>query len=66
MELMQAGVDRSIIALWLGHASLETTQICLDANLAMKEEVLAKTKPLNGKAGRYNPGDRLLNFLRSL
>ena len=66
MELMQAGVDRSMIALWLGHASLETTQIYLDANLAMKEEILAKTKPLNGKAGRYKPGDRLLNFLRNL
>ena len=66
MELMQAGVDRSMIALWLGHASLETTQIYLDANLALKEEILAKTQPINGKAGRYKPGDRLLKFLGSL
>lgn len=66
MELMQAGVDRSMIALWLGHASLETTQMYLDANLALKEEVLAKTQSIHGKMSRYKPGDRLLNFLRSL
>jgi integrase/recombinase XerD len=66
MELMQAGVDRSMIALWLGHESVETTQIYLDANLAIKEEILAKATPINGKAGRYRPGDRLLGFLRSL
>jgi hypothetical protein len=38
MELLQAGVDRSVIALWLGHVSVETAQIYLDANLALKEE----------------------------
>ena len=43
MELLQAGVDRSVIALFLGHESVETTQIYLEANLAMKEEILAKT-----------------------
>ena len=43
MELLQAGVDRAVIALWLGHESVETTQIYLEANLAMKEEILAKT-----------------------
>ena len=42
MELLQAGVDRSVIALWLGHESVETTQIYLDANLALKEQILAK------------------------
>ena len=55
-----------MIALWLGHASLETTQMYLDANLALKEEVLAKTQSIHGKMSRYKPGDRLLNFLRSL
>ena len=66
MELLQAGIDRAMIALWLGHESVETTQIYLDANLALKEEILAKAKPINGKPGRYRPTDRLLEFLRSL
>jgi integrase len=66
MELMQAGVDRSMIALWLGHESVETTQIYLDANLALKEEVLAKTSPIDAKPGRYRPGDKLLSFLAAL
>ncbi len=43
MELLQAGVDRAFIAIWLGHESVETTQIYLDANLALKEEILGKT-----------------------
>src|SRR5207253_1121856 len=46
MELLQAGVDRSVIALWLGHESVETTQIYLDANLALKEAALQKTSPV--------------------
>jgi site-specific recombinase XerD len=66
MELLQAGVDRSMIALWLGHESVETTQIYLNANLAMKEEILAKINPVNGKPGRYRPNDRVLSFLSSL
>jgi site-specific recombinase XerD len=66
MELLQAGVDRSMIALWLGHESVETTQIYLNANLALKEEILAKTNPINGKAGRYRPTDRVLSFLSNL
>jgi site-specific recombinase XerD len=45
MGLLQAGVDRAVIALWLGHEPVETTQIHLEANLAMKEEILAKTTP---------------------
>jgi integrase len=64
MGLLQAGVDRAVIALWLGHESVETTQIYLEANLAMK--ILAKTTPLNGKPGRYRPGDGLLTFLQNL
>jgi integrase/recombinase XerD len=66
MELLQAGVDRSMIALWLGHESVETTQIYLNANLALKQEILAKTNPVNGKPGRYRPTDSVLSFLSSL
>jgi site-specific recombinase XerD len=66
MELLQAGVDRSVIALWLGHESVETTQIYLDANLALKEEALKKTSPLNTSVGRFKPDDQLLAFLRNL
>jgi integrase/recombinase XerD len=66
MELLQAGVDRALIAIWLGHESVETTQIYLDTNLALKEEILAKTRPIKTPAGRYRPGDRLLEFLKSL
>jgi site-specific recombinase XerD len=66
MDLLQAGVDRSVIALWLGHESIETTQIYLEATLAMKERALAKTDPPHGRAARYRPGDQLLGFLNSL
>jgi site-specific recombinase XerD len=66
MELLQAGVDRSVIALWLGHESVETTQIYLDANLALKEDALKKTSPLNARVGRFKPDDQLLSFLRDL
>src|SRR5262249_33708058 len=66
MGLLQAGVDRAVIALWLGHESVETTQIYLEANLAMKEEILAKTTPPKGTPGRYRPGDGLLAFLKNL
>lgn len=66
MDLLQAGVDRSVIALWLGHESVETTQIYLEATLAMKERALAKTLPLHRRPGCYQPGDQLLGFLNSL
>lgn len=66
MDLLQAGADRSVIALWLGHESVETTQIYLDANLEMKERVLAKTSPALGRPRRYRPDDQLLDFLSSL
>jgi len=66
MELLQAGVDRALIAIWLGHESVETTQIYLDANLALKEEILAKTQPIKSPPGKFKPGDSLLNFLKSL
>lgn len=66
MELLQHGVDTSVIALWLGHESVETTQIYLHANLEMKEKALAKTTPANVPLGRYRPDDQLLAFLNSL
>jgi len=66
MDLLQAGVDRAVIALWLGHESVETTQVYLEATLAMKEQALAKMAPRQATAGRYQPGDQLLDFLNSL
>jgi site-specific recombinase XerD len=66
MELLAAGVDTSVIALWLGHESVETTQIYLHAHLALKEAALAKTRPLIGRQARFRPGDRLLEFLTGL
>jgi site-specific recombinase XerD len=66
MELFQSGVDRAVIALWLGHESVETTQIYLRANLALKEEALAKMTPPRTRIRRYRPGDQLLEFLRAL
>ena len=66
MELLQAGVDRAVIALWLGHESVETTQIYLDANLAIKELALARIAPHGDKPGRYLPDDQLLAFLKAL
>lgn len=64
--LLQAGVDRSVIALWLGHEQLETTQIYLAADLLTKERALAKTSPLPAHRGRYQPKDELLAFLQGL
>ncbi len=66
MELLAAGVDSSVIALWLGHESVNTTQIYLHAHLALKEAALAKTIPPNVRPGRYRPDDRLLSFLNAL
>ena len=66
MDLLQNGIDRSIIALWLGHKSVETTQIYLHANLQLKEQALAKTKQFKGKQARYRPDDELLAYLRGL
>jgi site-specific recombinase XerD len=66
MELLQAGVDLTVIALWLGHESTKTTQIYLDANLALKEAALAKTDAFAGRMSRYRPDDRMLQFLNGL
>jgi site-specific recombinase XerD len=66
MELLQAGVDRAVIALWLGHESVDATQIYLDADLALKEQALAKTNPVKGVPKRFQPDDKLLAFLKQL
>jgi integrase/recombinase XerD len=66
MQLLHAGVDTSIIALWLGHEQAETTQIYLHADMATKERALARTRPPATKPGRYRPADQLLAFLDSL
>lgn len=66
VSLLQAGNDRSVIALWLGHESIETTQMYLDADLTMKERALARTAPLRAGPGRYRPDDNLLAFLNAL
>ena len=66
MELLQHGVDLTVIALWLGHESPETSQVYVQANLEMKEKALAKTTPVNVKMGRYQPDDQLLAILKSL
>lgn len=66
IELLQAGVDTTVIALWLGHESIETTHIYLEADLAMKQKALAKTTPHEGSPGIYKPDDALLAFLQSL
>ncbi len=66
MRLLQAGVDTSVIALWLGHEQVETTQIYLHADLAIKERALARTTPAGAKPGRYRPPDTVLAFLAAL
>src|SRR5262245_53292547 len=67
MELLQAGVDSSVIALWLGHESIETTHVFVHAHLALKEAALAKLKPYKRNTlTRFNPSDRLLDFLEAL
>jgi integrase/recombinase XerD len=66
MCLLHAGVDTTVIALWLGHEQVETTQIYLHADLKLKEQALARTIPPDGTPGRYKPPDRLLAFLEGL
>lgn len=66
MELLRHGVDRSVIALWLGHESMETTQAYLAADLEMKQRALAKLEPGKAKPSLYRPDDKLLAFLKGL
>jgi integrase/recombinase XerD len=66
MDLLYHGVDRSVIALWLGHESVETTQMYLHADMRLKEKALSRTQPLGIKLVRYRPNDQLLAFLEGL
>ena len=66
MALLHHGVDRAVIALWLGHESVETTQIYLHADMKMKARAVARTSRVDVPPGRYRPDDELLAFLKSL
>jgi len=66
MNLLHAGVDITVIALWLGHESTQTTQIYIHADMELKERALARTTPPSSKPGRYQPPDALLAFLEAL
>jgi site-specific recombinase XerD len=66
MALLHAGVDTSMIALWLGHESAETTQIYLHADMTIKERALARLAQPGAIPGRYTPPDTLLAFLQTL
>jgi site-specific recombinase XerD len=66
MRLLHAGVDTSVIALWLGHEGTQTTQIYVHADLRLKERALARTAPITSRPGRYRAPDQLLAFLQSL
>ena len=66
MHLLQSGVDLSVIALWLGHESTETTHLYLEADLAMKERALAMLQDPSTKGFRFRPSDQLLAFLDGL
>ncbi|MBR0986115.1 tyrosine-type recombinase/integrase [Bradyrhizobium liaoningense] len=66
MQLLQNGVDRTVIALWLGHESVETTQMYIHADIQLKERAMARTHPVKAAPGRYRPDDKLLAFLEAL
>ena len=66
MSLLQAGVDTSVIALWLGHAGVRSTDAYLHADMTIKEKALALTTPATARPGRYRPPDKVLAFLESL
>ena len=66
MQLLQNGVDRTVIALWLGHESVESTQMYVHADIQIKEQAMAKTTPVAVSPSRYRPNDELLAFLEGL
>lgn len=66
MTLLQAGVDTSVIALWLGHAGVRSTDAYIHADISIKEKALALTTPTTARPGRYRPTDKVLAFLESL
>ena len=66
VELLRAGNDATIVALYCGHESIATTQIYIDADLEVKERALARTAPPGIRRGRFRPGDPLLAYLSTL
>jgi len=66
LHLLQSGVDIAVIALWLGHESIETTHGYVEADLEMKQRALDRMTPVSGKVSRFKPGDSLLRFLSGL
>jgi len=66
MELLHHGVDQSVIALWLGHESVETTQIYIHADMRLKEKALATITTPETRPGRFRPDDELLAWLEAL
>ncbi len=66
MDLLHAGVDTTVIALWLGHVDVRSTNAYLHADLSIKERALALTTPTQSPPGRYRPTDPLLAFLEAL
>lgn len=66
MHLLQSGVPFNVIALWLGHESMNTTHRYVEANLAMKEKALARLEPPNTKLARFKAPDALMRFLQTL
>ena len=64
-DRLHAGIDTSVIALWLGHENVETTQVYLHADLAIKERALARTRPAETQPDRFRPADKLLAFLEA-
>jgi integrase/recombinase XerD len=66
MRLLHAGIDTTVIALWLGHEQVATTQVYIHADLALKQQALARTTPAGTTPGRYQPPDAIIAFLESL
>jgi site-specific recombinase XerD len=66
MRLLLAGNDITVIALWLGHEQISTTNIYLHADMTHKQQAIDRTRPINAKPGRYQPTDTLLAFLQAL
>ncbi len=66
MTLLQAGVDTAVIALWLGHADIRSTNAYLHADMTIKQRALDRTTPTTSPPGRYKPTDSLLAFLEAL
>jgi integrase len=66
MHMLQSGVAFNVIALWLGHKSASTTHRYVEAELAMKDEALARLQEPDGKIHRYRPPDALMKFLQEL